>query len=97
MKSIGVILITIMSVALQGCFPKPYFSKEESVWAYFEDWDTNKDSSIDKDEFVAGYKASEMSKKADSNVSAESMFAKADDNGDSEITGLEFYRWEVKL
>ena len=97
MKRTGVILITLISIVAQGCLYHPYFNEKESVWAYFEDWDTNKDSTLDKDEFLNGYKNSQMDKKMDSKVTAESMFAKADDNGDSEITGLEFYRWEVAL
>jgi hypothetical protein len=58
MKAIGLILI--LAVA-QSCFYRPYAKDEE--WWYLEDWDTNNDWTIDKNEFITGFKEHKMIKK----------------------------------
>lgn len=47
-----ILLFISLVAALSACSPLP--SREER-WAYFEDWDINKDSKLDAREFQQGY------------------------------------------
>jgi hypothetical protein len=52
MKTVGLLLLT---VAVQSCFFHPYFKNKDREWWYFEDWDTNNDFTIDRNEFTTGF------------------------------------------
>jgi hypothetical protein len=45
-------LLLSLALSLQGCY-RPYFKEEK--WAYFEDWDLNRDRVLDKEEFKRGF------------------------------------------
>jgi hypothetical protein len=90
MKTAAFILLILV---LQSCY-QPYY--KDSEWWYFDEWDTNGDSMIDKNEFdasLAKYKViTKYNLKPDS-----ALFAAVDDNRDNEVSAIEFYTWEVSL
>jgi len=138
MKTVGLILLMLV---VQSCFFHSYYENKDREWWYFEDWDTNKDMAIDKNEFTTNFekhqvirrispikqpigyatfdslvvkftrntvghredKASAASFDIDGNQKfseqelATVMFIIADDNRNNELSGLEFYEWEVYL
>lgn len=91
MKSVRLIAILLPLMASCGFF-KDY--TKENHWSYFEEWDTNADSKVDKEEFAAGCVRDEFIDKKD-RMAADPMFLKADENQDGVLTGLEFYRWKI--
>jgi hypothetical protein len=50
-----------MAIVAQSCFFRPYYKDEK--WWYLEDWDTNQDLVLDKNEFIAGFEKHKMIKK----------------------------------
>ena len=62
MKTVGLFLLAFV---VQSCFFHPYYEKEK--WLYFEDWDTNKDLVIDRDEFTTGFEKHKMIEKISAN------------------------------
>lgn len=91
MKAVGLILLMFF---IQSCFFHPYFKNEE--WWYFEDWDSNGDFIIDQNEFTKGFDEN-MKTKGDSPDIAAAKFVTADENGDKQLSALEFYKWEASL
>ncbi len=69
---------------------------KDNQWSYFEEWDTQTDSKIDKNEFVAGCVRDGFVEK-NNTAAADPMFARADENQDGFLSGLEFYRWKIKM
>lgn len=57
MKAVGIVLLMFF---IQSCFFHPYFKDKDREWLYFEDWDTNKDLTIDKNEFTTGFEEHKM-------------------------------------
>lgn len=91
-----VIELFLLALVLGGCgFFKDY--SKDNEWSYFEEWDSNADFRIDKSEFAAGCLKDGFIGKIDETEATKSMFASADENQDGQLTGLEFYRWKVKM
>jgi Ca2+-binding EF-hand superfamily protein len=93
MKSTRLIVLLLPLMASCGFF-KDY--SKDNLWSYFEEWDLNTDSKIDKDEFTAGCVRDGFIGK-NSLAMADPMFIKADENKDGALTGLEFYRWKIHV
>jgi hypothetical protein len=91
MKTVGFLLLALIT---QSCFYQSYYKDKQ--WWYFEEWDTNNDSVVDRDEFAAGVKKSKIIGK-DTPTSDSAAFAVADDNKDNKLSGIEFYKWEISL
>jgi hypothetical protein len=91
MKTVGILLVVLM---MQSCFYQPYY--KDSEWWYFEEWDTNHDSLLDKDEFNAGV-AKDKTFRKDKAKADSAVFVVVDGNKDNEVTAIEFYKWEVAL
>lgn len=81
-------------LTLGSCgFFKDY--SKDNHWSYFEEWDSNTDMHIDKEEFANGCIRDGFIKK-DERATADNLFTAADESKDGELTGIEFYRWKVK-
>jgi hypothetical protein len=94
MKSTYTFLLLLPLMVSCGFF-KDY--SKDNHWSYFEEWDSNVDSKIDKTEFAAGCAThGYVDKKKPDTAVSEELFVKADENKDGVITGLEFYRWKIK-
>lgn len=95
MKSARFLLILTLPL-VAGCgFFKDY--SKDNHWSYFEEWDNNTDSKIDKQEFAEGCVKDKFVDKIENQAAIDSMFVKADENQDGQLTGLEFYRWKIHV
>jgi len=87
------------AIAISSC---SYKSIHDDNWVYFEDWDADDNSRLDSAEFISGYLRDDVVKKdttkaASGEEAARASFGACDENNDGLVSGLEFYRWEVKL
>ena len=95
MKTTNLLLMLALIFSLASCgFFKDYSKEQE--WSYFEEWDTNADAKVDKNEFIEGCVKDDFIEKNNTSA-ADSLFTKADEDKDGALTGLEFYRWKVRM
>ncbi len=87
----------ILTIPLMAscAFFKDY--SKENHWSYFEEWDTNIDTKIDKAEFAQGCVKDDFVGKKNNQSAVDAMFVAADENQDGQITALEFYRWKIHV
>ena len=89
------LLVLVLPLMASCAFFKDY--SKDNHWSYFEEWDNNVDSKIDKTEFAQGCVKDKFVGKKDNQAAIDSMFVKADENKDGLISGLEFYRWKIHV
>jgi hypothetical protein len=95
MKATNLLLMIAITLSLVSCgFFKDYSKGEK--WSYFEEWDANADAKVDKNEFIEGCLKDDFIQKNDTGA-ADSLFTKADEDQNGILTGLEFYRWKVRM
>ena len=96
MKSFRLLAFIPVMLLLGSCgFFRDY--SKYNYWSYFEEWDNNTDSKVDKGEFVNGCLRDGFVSKAGASTAADSLFAKADEDQNGFLTGLEFYKWKIKM
>lgn len=96
MKPVNLFAFIFILLSFGSCgFFKDY--SKDNRWSYFEEWDNNTDSRVDKEEFVKGCLRDGFVDKSNASTEADALFTKADENQDGFLTGLEFYRWKVRM